>query len=310
MLDLRHIQYFVCLYEEGNVTRAARRLHVVQPALSMQIRRLEKRLGVDLFERTPRGVVPTPAAESMYRLYQPILLDLRNASQLMMELSGKVTGKIAIGIIPSITNSVLADVLSRFGATYPDVEIRIDEAYSGTLIDWVAAGDLDIAIVNGTRRKSGISTHPLVEEELLLVERRSTHGRLEPIAFQGLKDIDLVLPSRRHGIRIIVDELAEQQNLQIVPKIEVDALAPTLRLVAEGALTTVLPAIAARRAAVDMPLQIRRIVEPTPRRQLVYAYRARRPLSLAVKSFIDLLGEELVRALNEEAPERRKRVRA
>jgi DNA-binding transcriptional LysR family regulator len=118
----------------------------------------------------------------MYRLYQPILLDLRNASQLMMELRGKVTGKIAIGIIPSITNSVLADVLSRFGATYPDVEIRIDEAYSGTLIDWVAIGDLDVAIVNGTRRKSGISAHPLVEEELLLVERRSTYGRLEPIA--------------------------------------------------------------------------------------------------------------------------------
>ena len=63
MLDLRHIQYFVCLYEEGSVTRAARRLNVVQPALSMQIRRLEKRLGVDLFERTPRGVVPTPSAE-------------------------------------------------------------------------------------------------------------------------------------------------------------------------------------------------------------------------------------------------------
>ena len=247
----------------------------------------------------------------MYRLYLPILLDLRNANQLMMELSGKVTGKIAIGIIPSITNSVLADVLSRFGATYPDVDIRIDEAYSGTLIDWVATGDLDIAIVNGTRRKGGISAHPLVEEELLLVERRSTgRGRSEPIAFAHLKDLDLVLPSRRHGIRIIVNEIAEQRGLQITPQIEVDALAPTLKLVAEGRLTTVLPAIAARRAAADLPLQTRRIVEPTPRRQLVYAYRAQRPLSLAVKSFIDLLGEELVRALNEKAPDRRKRVRA
>jgi LysR family nitrogen assimilation transcriptional regulator len=115
----------------------------------------------------------------------------------MMELSGKVSGKIAVGIIPSTTNSVLPDVLSRFGAKYPDVEIRIDEAYSGTLIDWVVSGDLDIA-------------------------------------------------------------------------------------------------------AADLPLQTRRIIEPKLTRELVYVYRAQRPLSLAVKSFIALLSEELRRALGQE----------
>ena len=72
MLDLRQIQYFVCLYEERSVTRAARRLNVVQPALSMQINRLEKRLGTDLFERTARGMIPTSAGETMYRIYLPI----------------------------------------------------------------------------------------------------------------------------------------------------------------------------------------------------------------------------------------------
>jgi LysR family nitrogen assimilation transcriptional regulator len=270
MLDLRQIQYFVCVYEEGSFTRAARRLNVVQPALSMQIQRLEKRLGIDLFERTPRGVNATPAADSVYRLYQPLLLDLRNAGRLVLELSGKVSGKIAVGIIPSITNSVLPDVLSRFGAKYPDVEIRIDEAYSGTLIDWVVSGDLDIAIGNSTRRKDGISTHPLVEEELLLVERRNFGKRRPgPIAFRELSELGLVLPSRRHGIRIIVNEVAGQQALRIVPKIEVDALAPTLRLVAEGGLMTVLPAIVARRAAADLPLQTRRIIEPKLTRELV-----------------------------------------
>ena len=301
MLDLRQIQYFVCVYEEGSFTRAARRLNVVQPALSMQIQRLEKRLGIDLFERTPRGVNATPAADSVYRLYQPLLLDLRNAGRLVLELSGKVSGKIAVGIIPSITNSVLPDVLSRFGAKYPDVEIRIDEAYSGTLIDWVVSGDLDIAIGNSTRRKDGISTHPLVEEELLLVERRNFGKRRPgPIAFRELSELGLVLPSRRHGIRIIVNEVAGQQALRIVPKIEVDALAPTLRLVAEGGLMTVLPAIVARRAAADLPLQTRRIIEPKLTRELVYVYRAQRPLSLAVKSFIALLSEELRRALGQE----------
>jgi DNA-binding transcriptional LysR family regulator len=240
------------------------------------------------------------AGEAAYRLYQPILLDLRNASQLMMELSGKVSGKIAVGIIPSITNSVLADVLSCFGTKYPDVEIRIDEAYSGTLVDWVIGGDLDIAVVNSFHRKAGISAHPLVKEELLLVERRQPGtAAAAPIAFKRLKDFDLVLPSRRHGIRTIVNDIAEQQRLDITPKIEVDALAPTLKLVAEGELLTILPAIVARRAAIDLPLQTRRIIEPKLTRELVYVYRAQHPLSLAVKSFLALLTEELKRALGE-----------
>lgn len=85
----------------------------------VQIGRIEKQLDVVLFERNARGVTPTPAAEAMYRLYAPILLDLRHADQLMSEMSGKVLGRIADGIIPSITNSVLADVLHRFGTEFP-----------------------------------------------------------------------------------------------------------------------------------------------------------------------------------------------
>jgi LysR family nitrogen assimilation transcriptional regulator len=293
MLDLRQIQYFACLYEQRSVTRAARSLNVVQPALSMQISRMEKRLGIDLFERTARGMIPTSAGEAMYRLYLPILLDLKHANQQVMELSGKVLGKIAVGIIPSITNSVLADVLRRFSAKYPDVEIRIDEAYSGTLIDWVMSGDLDFAIVNSTRRKAGVAMMPLINEELVLVERGTSKRNLAPVPFVQLKEMAMVLPSYRHGIRSIVDSAAEELGIQITPQIEVDALAPTLKLVSESALATVLPAIVARKSATELPLQTRSIVEPTLKRQLVYVYRAQRPLSPLGIAFIEVLSDEL-----------------
>ena len=296
MLDLRQIQYFVCLYEERSVTRAARRLNVVQPALSMQIGRLEKHLKTALFERTTRGMIPTSAGEVMYRLYLPILLELRHANQQVMELSGKILGKIAIGIIPSITNSILADVLHRFGAKYPDVEIRIDEAYSGTLIDWVISGELDFAVVNSsTRRKAGVAMDPLIDEELVLVERGTSKNNLEPIPFMHLMQLALVLPSRRHGIRNIVDDTAEELGIHITPQIEVDALAPTLKLVSESDLNTVLPAIVARRSTADLPLQTRRIVEPVLKRQLVCVYRSQRPLSRILTAFIEVLTKELKR---------------
>jgi LysR family nitrogen assimilation transcriptional regulator len=297
MLDLRQIQYFVCLYEERSVTRAARRLNVVQPALSMQISRLEKLLKTNLFERTSRGMIPTSAGEAMYRLYLPILTDLRHANQQVMELSGKVLGKIAVGIIPSITNSLLADVLHRFGTKYPDVEIRIDEAYSGTLVDWVIAGDLDIAVVNNTRRKTGVAVRPLIDEELVLVERSASKASLEPIPFVHIKQLSLLLPSRRHGIRSIVDDAAEELGIHIAPQIEVDALAPTLKLVSESNLATVLPAIVARRFAAELPLQTRRIVEPTLTRQLVYVHSLHRPLSRVLDAFVEVLTKELKRGV-------------
>ena len=304
MMDLRQIQYFVCLYEEGSATRAARRLNVVQPALSMQIARIEKRLGIELFERTARGMIPTAAGEAVYKLFLPIMLDLKHANQQVMELSGKVLGKIAVGIIPSITNSVLADVLHRFSGQYPDVEIRIDEAYSGTLIDWVMAGDLDFAIVNSTRRKAGVAMHPLIDEELVLLERGTGKGRLAPVPFKRLTEFSLVLPSRRHGMRSIVDDAAAKLGMRITPQIEVDALAPTLKLVAESNLTTVLPAIVARKATIELPLQTRRIVDPVLERQLVYVYRAQRPLSRVLKAFIDVLGSELKKGATAPAVEK------
>jgi LysR family nitrogen assimilation transcriptional regulator len=71
-MELRQVQYFICLYEEGSVTRAARRLNIVQPALSMQIAKLEEAFGQQLFERTRQGMLPTAAAPQMYRLFLPV----------------------------------------------------------------------------------------------------------------------------------------------------------------------------------------------------------------------------------------------
>jgi len=141
------------------------------------------------------------------------------------------------------------------------------------------AGDLDFAIVNSARRRLGVAAQPLINEELVFVERGRSKGILPPIPFARLKNHALVLPSRRHGIRSIVDSAAEQLGIEITPQVEVDALSPTLRLVSESALTTVLPAIVARKSTTELPLQTRRIIEPTLKRQLVYVYRAQRPLS-------------------------------
>src|SRR5579864_5563079 len=81
LMDLKQIQYFIALFEDGSVTRAAKRLNIVQPALSMQISKLEAELRQTLFERGPHGMTPTEAARLMYRLYTPIMRDIDHARE-------------------------------------------------------------------------------------------------------------------------------------------------------------------------------------------------------------------------------------
>src|SRR4051812_12585653 len=108
-MDHRQMQYFVCLYEEGSVTRAAKRLNIVQPALSMQIARLEQSLGRQLFVRSPRGMTPTAHGKHIYDLFMPVLAEFERARAQLRESSGELVGHATIGLPASLAQAVLAD---------------------------------------------------------------------------------------------------------------------------------------------------------------------------------------------------------
>ncbi|WP_238297384.1 LysR family transcriptional regulator, partial [Methylobacterium soli] len=118
-MDLRQISYFVALFEEGSVTRAAQRVNVVQPALSMQIAKLERELGQRLFDRQPKAMVPTAAGRTLHRLVQPIQRDVAEAHATMARLSQTVSGRVTAGILSSLSMSIVPSVLVRFAAAYP-----------------------------------------------------------------------------------------------------------------------------------------------------------------------------------------------
>src|ERR1700734_230297 len=98
-MDIKQMRYFLSLAQEGNVTRAARQLNIVQPALSMQIARLEKTLDKQLFYRTSHGMSLTPAGETLARLVAPIIQDIDRATEEMAHLDGKISGRVSIGMI-------------------------------------------------------------------------------------------------------------------------------------------------------------------------------------------------------------------
>ena len=289
-MELRQIQYFICLYEEGSVTRAAKRLNIVQPALSMQIAKLEGELDQKLFERTQQGMIPTSAGRQMYRLYLPIVRDLAHARAQLQTTGKELTGHVNVGIIASIAQGVLSDVLREFVTLHPKVTITVADGYSTILADWVAGDMLDAAVINKPRRPIGLHTEHLIDENLILVTGKQFHKELpDQVPIRAIQSLDLVLPTRHHGLRSIIDGLADTEDINITPQVETDSIISILKMVATTQFVTILPRLSVIHRAEREQLKTHAIVDPKLLRQVVCVTHPRRPLNSASAVFISIL---------------------
>jgi len=208
-MDLRQIMYFMLVYEEASFTKAARKAGVVQPALSMQVRRLEEEFGGQLFSRLPTGVVPTALGKSFYNLCRPIQVGIAEARNRMRELQqpGQIFGTVRCGFPPSYFKALLGTVLADFSERHPGVELAVREAYGGTLRDWVAAGELDFAFGTSSQHETGLAIAAVIEEELAMVSGAPIAGAtLRPCDLGTIEKLKLMLPSSEHVLGPILRE--------------------------------------------------------------------------------------------------------
>ncbi|MDT8841369.1 LysR family transcriptional regulator [Paraburkholderia fungorum] len=298
-MDLKQIQYFIALFEDGSVTRAAKRLNIVQPALSMQVAKLEEELHQQLFERGSHGMTPTAAGRLMYRLFLPIMRDLAHARQQLIQREEIVTGRVSIGLIASISESVLADSLSRYHEKYPHVEVTVSDGYSATFIDWVAGGQLDAALINKPRGKLSLDAHAILDEEMVLATS-AAHGPDLPHAIElaKLPELELVLPTKRHGLRGVLDTAAQHEDVLLTPRFEIDVLSSIVQLVGKTRFATILPRIVVERAVRAGTLRAYPILAPRIVRHIVCITHPRRPLSAAAEALISIIADELRQVLN------------
>ncbi|WP_321170185.1 LysR family transcriptional regulator [Sphingomonas aurantiaca] len=291
--DLRQINYFIALFEEGSVTKAAHRLHVVQPAVSMQISRLERELGQKLFERTPRSMVPTAAGRTLHRLVLPVVRNLSVAHEQMARLSGVVSGSVTMGIPTSLATSLLPGMLIRFTQAYPDIEVVVVDGYSSALIELVNDGQIHFAVINRPTDQLGLIMDPLVEGQMVLVTASGSDDDDTPIALKKLTEHKLVLPTQRHGVRVELDRLASNRNFALDPRLELDVLDGIVELVADSDWASILPSIVVRRHLAAGRIRVRAI-EPAMVWRLAVIHHPRQPLDPASLAFIDHLREELL----------------
>jgi len=292
-MEFRQIQYFIALYEDGSVTRAARRLHIVQSALSMQMGKLEAEVGQRLFVRTPQGMQPTPEGRRLYSLFLPVVTGYQRAREQVVEATGELSGEVRFGMIATIAQGVLVDAILEFSPAHPKVELSMTDGFSGDLIDAVALGQLDAAVINKPRRALTLKSETIADEDLLLVMGPAHADVPASLSFSGMSALKLVFPTRRHGLRGIIESFAEAEDVHLSPSLEIDSISAILKLVRESDFCTLLPHVAVRGLLEREEVKVHRFVSPRLRRQIVAVTDPSRPLNPAAVAFLAVLRRHL-----------------
>ena len=170
-MNLRQLRYLVALADERHFTRAAAREHVAQPALSQQIRSLERELGQPLVERTTRKVAMTQAGEVLVARARRALAELDAAQAELQSLAGVQAGRLSVGAMHTMGPVDLSLLLATFHERYPAVELTVREQSSEELAAMLRDDEIDVAFLSVTERiqSRGLALRPLVSEELVVV---------------------------------------------------------------------------------------------------------------------------------------------
>jgi LysR family hydrogen peroxide-inducible transcriptional activator len=278
MITLRQLRYLAALAQHRHFGRAAKACAVTQPALSMQIRELEKLLGVELVERRPHDTVLTPVGEEVMRRAERLLTDAGELAEFARHSAKILSGRLQLGIIPSLAPYVLPKLLPALQAHYPELRIELRETQTRFLIDELQRGKLDAIMLALPVPEPDLESVRLFEDCFLLAvpadDPRSGNVRIDP------RDIDLqqlILLEEGHCLRD--QALAFCHNGMRPGPIGLGAtsLATVTQMIAGGHGITLMPRIAADIELRDGRVRLLRFTAPEPSRVIGLTWRRTSP---------------------------------
>jgi DNA-binding transcriptional LysR family regulator len=297
-LTLQQLTYFLAAVEHGSFSAAANSLHMAQPSLSEQIRRLEAELGVPLFARAGRGLELTEAGRLLRPHAQRTLAEAQAAAESVREVRDLTGGTVAFGTFGSAHHYLLGGLVQDFRTRHPQVRVRAIGQNSAEVADAVRDGQLEAGLVVLPVEDRGLDVRPALEEELLYLSAEPERLRA-PVTIEALARAPLILYdarwAREDPMRRRLGELAQRAGVALEPVIEVEYLTAALDLAARGLGDTVGPrsVLAARGFARRLG-----VVSLEPRVFETFAFITRRDahLSPTTREFM-ALAERHVQAL-------------
>lgn len=289
-MELTPLKTFLTLAKVGHMTRSARLLHLTQPAVSAQLARLEEELGHRLFDRTPKGMNLTEAGRLFHAYAEEVVGRLDDGKRALDALAGLEQGSLAIGGGATATTYLLPPLLGQFHHLYPAIRLFLREQGSQSVLEGVAAGQLDIGLVTlpistalaGSSVK--LEVEPWVDDELRLIlppahplnSRKSIH-------WTDLDETPCVLFEDGSAVRDLINRHQEEAGVQLQTVMELRSIESIKQMVAQG-----IGAGFVSQYALSGPEAGHRVQDAPILRQLGLLYRSDRTLSKAATVFLEL----------------------
>jgi DNA-binding transcriptional LysR family regulator len=296
LMDTRQLQAFCTVVEKKSFSQAAEQLGVTQPAVSLQVRALEQRLGQSLLDRSGRRVEPTEAGRRLYRSAQRMLA---LEEQLLDEVSaddGRLTGTLAIGASTGPGAHLVPLLLCEFQREHPDLHVALSIWDTQTVIDRVVDRQLELGVVGALRRHRSLEFEPLARDEIVLAVPPGHHAAGGTISLDDLKDETLIVMQEGAGVRQVVEEELRRAGLRlrgVEPKLELGLQESVKSAVAAGYGVAFISRTAIEGELAAGRLAAAQVEGVEPARQ-IYIVRARgRSATRAADAFLSFAKEKL-----------------
>lgn len=287
-MDERRLRAFLAIVDEGSVTAAAASLHVAQPSLSQTLQALERELAVKLFDRVGRGLRLSAAGHELVGPARQALLALEEARASVVDVAGLRSGSLELTALPTLAVDPLAALLGAFRRAHPGVLVRVREPESAAgVAAEVHTGLAELGLAHLPNAAVELVTHPLGEQELLMVLPPGSGESAAPLRAAQLAELPLVVSPPGTSTRMLLDQALTQAGVSPRIAVQTAAREAIVPLVLAGAGSALLPAAlaaeAARRGAVL------RTTRPRIARRIGLLSRAG-PLSPAARAFLRIAG--------------------
>jgi LysR family hydrogen peroxide-inducible transcriptional activator len=287
-VTLRQLRYFDALVRHAHFGRAAEACSVSQPALSMQIKEMERTLGGALLERSARQVALTQFGEGLLQRVRDILRSVDELGDFARAAQDRLAGRLRVGMIPTIAPYLLPKVIENLARLHPELDIHVRETLTPKLIKEVAEGRLDTAIVALPVSEPSLTEVALFTENFLLVRPGEAEGTPVP-SRDTLREMRLLLLEEGHCFR---DQALSFCNMQSSPPREVldaSSLSTLVQMVGAGIGVTLIPEMAVAVETRSAPVSVSRFRNPQPSRIIGMVWRRTSPLARQLQQISEVV---------------------
>jgi DNA-binding transcriptional LysR family regulator len=296
-MDTRQLTAFVAVVERKSFSRAAEQLGLTQPAVSLQIRSLEKRFGLQLLDRSGRRVEPTEAGRRLYRRAQRLLaLEEQLVEEVVTETDGELRGTVEIGASTGPGGGVVPLLLCEFQLRNPEVQISLSVFDTQRVVELVAERELELGVVGAARRHRGVVFEPLFRDEVVLACAPRHRFAGNQLSLEQLRDEPLIVMQEGAGVRQVIEDELRQAGARLRDfdvRLELGLQESVKSAVAAGYGVSFISRSAVEAELAAGTLAAAQVEGLEPSREISLVRSSRRPLTHAADAFVAFARERV-----------------